>query len=195
MALVRQDSEGLFVIVGGWIARPPTPETTHLTALGMPRLRTRHAVGDTPHASHRGGTMARVGGEQWFIDREAGTRLSANRRPGAPVSPTPGLADNSLLVPTTAALEAIYVIANAITGDQFVVYAPGSHDERGMYTVAHVTGGTGGHAVPRIHLVHPDDIAAYATGAADRIRRGSHQHGVSVWLDRTTGTLHQHLAR
>ncbi|MEV6363167.1 hypothetical protein [Nocardia asteroides] len=98
-------------------------------------------------------------------------------------------------IPTTPALDAIYVIANAITGDQFVIYRLGSHDERGMYTVAHVTGGTGGYAAPRIHLVHPDDIAAYATGAADRLRRGSHGHGATVWLDRTTGTLHAHLSR
>ncbi|MCP2320953.1 hypothetical protein APR12_006343 [Nocardia amikacinitolerans] len=98
-------------------------------------------------------------------------------------------------IATTAALDPIYVIANAITGDQFVIYAPGPHDERGMYTVSHVTGGTGGYAAPRIHLVHPDDIAAYAAGAAERIRRGGHGHGVSVWLDRTTGPLHECLTR
>ncbi|WP_431969561.1 hypothetical protein [Nocardia sp. bgisy134] len=98
-------------------------------------------------------------------------------------------------IATTAALDSIYVIANAITGDQFVIYAPGPHDERGMYTVAHVTGGTGGYTAPRIHLVHPDDIAAYATGAVDRMRRGGHGHAVSVWLDRTTGPLHEHLTR
>ncbi|AVH20781.1 hypothetical protein GV791_30025 [Nocardia cyriacigeorgica] len=98
-------------------------------------------------------------------------------------------------IPTTAALDAIYVIANAVTGDQFVIYATGPHDERGMYTVAHVTGGTGGYAAPRIHLVHPDDIAAYAAGAAGRLRRGSHLHAVTVWLDRTTGPLHTRLAR
>ncbi|MGY1929535.1 hypothetical protein [Nocardia gipuzkoensis] len=98
-------------------------------------------------------------------------------------------------MPTTAALEPIYVIANAITGDQFIIYAPGPHDERGMYTVAHVTGGTGGYAAPRIHLVHPDDIAAYATGAADLVRRSGRGHGASVWLDRTTGPLREHLTR
>ncbi|RBO79814.1 hypothetical protein [Nocardia puris] len=98
-------------------------------------------------------------------------------------------------IPTTAALDSIYVMANAITGDQFAIYAPGPHDTRGMYTVAHVTGGTGGYAAPRIHLVHPDDIAAYATGATDRMRRGAHGHAATVWLDRTTGTLHAHLAR
>ncbi|MFC3966496.1 hypothetical protein [Nocardia jiangsuensis] len=195
MALVRQDSEGLFVIVGGWIARPPTPETTHPHALGLPRSDTELAVGDQPHASHSGGPTARVGGELWFIDREAPPHTPTNRPPVTPSSPTPALAHNALPVPTTAALDAIYVIANAITGDQFAIYAPGSHDERGMYTVAHVTGGTGGHATPRIHLVHPDDIAAYASGAADRIRRGSHGHGASVLLDRTTGLLHQHLTR
>lgn len=98
-------------------------------------------------------------------------------------------------IPTTAALDAIYVIANAVTGDQFVIYGPGSHDERGMYTVAHVTGGTGGYAAPRIHLVHPDDIAAYAAGAADRLRRGAHGHAATVWLDRTTGSFHERLTR
>lgn len=111
------------------------------------------------------------------------------------VPTTTGLASNATPVPTTTALDSIYVIANAITGDQFVIYAPGGHDERGMYTVAHVTGGTGGYAAPRIHLVHPDDIAAYATGAANRMRRGGHGHAVSVWLDRTTGGLHEHLTR
>ncbi|MGK8509618.1 hypothetical protein ACRS5S_16725 [Nocardia asiatica] len=98
-------------------------------------------------------------------------------------------------IPTTTALDAIYVIANAVTGDQFVIYASGPHDKRGMYTVAHVTGGTGGYAAPRIHLVHPDDIAAYAAGAAERLRRGSHGHAATVWLDRTTGPLHTRLAR
>ncbi|WP_043660427.1 hypothetical protein [Nocardia thailandica] len=96
---------------------------------------------------------------------------------------------------TTAALDSIYVIANALTGDQFAVYAPAPHDRRGMYTVAHVLGGTGGYAAPRIHLVHPDDIAAYAAGAADRLRRGSHGHAATVWLDRTTGALHERLTR
>ncbi|MEV0033365.1 hypothetical protein [Nocardia sp. NPDC050793] len=46
-------------------------------------------------------------------------------------------------IPTTAALDAIFVIANAVTGDQFVIYGLGPHDERGMYHVAHVSGGTG----------------------------------------------------
>ncbi|WP_227999108.1 hypothetical protein [Nocardia australiensis] len=108
---------------------------------------------------------------------------------------TTGPASKAAPIPTTVALDSIYVIANAITGDQFAIYAPGPHDERGMYTVAHVTGGTGGYAAPRIHLVHPDDIAAYATGAADRMRQGGHGHAVSVWLDRTTGPLHEHLSQ
>lgn len=98
-------------------------------------------------------------------------------------------------IPTTTALDPIYVIANAITGDQFAIYAPCPHDQRGMYTVAHVTGGTSGYAAPRIHLVHPDDIAAYATGATDRMSRGAHGHAATVWLDRTTGTLHERLTR
>ncbi|MGY2125917.1 hypothetical protein ACW9HJ_31115 [Nocardia gipuzkoensis] len=58
-------------------------------------------------------------------------------------------------IPTTAALEPIYVIANAITGDQFIIYATGPHDERGMYTVAHVTGGTGGYAAPEFTSCTP----------------------------------------
>ncbi|GEM29548.1 hypothetical protein NN3_05550 [Nocardia neocaledoniensis NBRC 108232] len=95
-------------------------------------------------------------------------------------------------IPTTAALDAIYVIANAVTGGQFIIYGPGPHDERGMFTVAHVTGG---YAAPRIHLVHPDDIAAYAAGAADKLRKGSHGHAATVWLDHTTGTLHERLSR
>lgn len=98
-------------------------------------------------------------------------------------------------IATTAALDPVYVIANTATGDQFVIYAPGPHDERGMYTVAHVTGSADGIAAPRIHLVHPDDIAAYAAGAADRLRRGAHGHAATVWLDRTTGTLHERLTR
>ncbi|MFD4439890.1 hypothetical protein ACFWPK_08930 [Nocardia sp. NPDC058519] len=71
MALVREDTEGLFVIVGGWIARPPTRETTNPRARGLPRAQTALAVGDRPRASHSGGATARVGGELWFIDRQA----------------------------------------------------------------------------------------------------------------------------
>ncbi|MGY0497463.1 hypothetical protein ACWZHB_03065 [Nocardia sp. FBN12] len=98
-------------------------------------------------------------------------------------------------IPTTAALDTLYAAANPVTGDQFVIYAPGSHDERGMYTVAHVTGSTDRLAIPRVHLVHPDDIAAYATGAVNRLRASHAGHTVSVWLDRTTGPLHEHLTR
>ncbi|WP_435593805.1 hypothetical protein [Nocardia sp. bgisy118] len=98
-------------------------------------------------------------------------------------------------IATTAALDPIYVIADTATGDQFVIYAPGPHDERGMYTVAHVTGSADGIAAPRIHLVHPDDIAAYATGAVNRLSLGEFDDAVTVWLDRTTGTLHDHLTR
>ncbi|MFF0531133.1 hypothetical protein ACFYT3_22430 [Nocardia amikacinitolerans] len=98
-------------------------------------------------------------------------------------------------IATTAALDPIYVIANALTGDQFVIYAPGPHDARGMYTVAHVTGGTGGYAAPRIHLVNPDDIAAYAAGAVNRLSLGEFDDAVTVWLDRTTGPLHERLTR
>lgn len=98
-------------------------------------------------------------------------------------------------IPTTAALEAIYVLADTASGDQFVIYAPGPHDERGMYTVAHVTGVTEGIAVPRVHLVHPDDIADYAHGAASRMRRAGSGDTVTVWFDHTTGALHEHLTR
>ncbi|MGW5917530.1 hypothetical protein ACWFPY_00935 [Nocardia fluminea] len=207
MALVREDTEGLFVIVGGWIARPPTPQTTHPRARGLPRAQTALAVGDRPRASHSGGHTARVGGELWFIDSEARPRTpahSASEPPGTPAPHTAdarvqtpaGLAPNRSPVPTTAALDSIYVIANAISGEQFVIYAPGPHDERGMYTVAHVSGGTGEiRRPPRIHLVHPDDIAAYATAAAERMRRAGPGHAVSVWLDRTTGPLREHLTR
>ncbi|GAB2694655.1 hypothetical protein [Nocardia thraciensis] len=83
MALVRQDSEGIYVIVGGWIARPLTPETTHPRALGFPRTATQLTAGDKPRASHSGGPTARVGGELWFIDRDAGTC------PSPPAPPTP----------------------------------------------------------------------------------------------------------
>ncbi|WP_280370755.1 hypothetical protein [Nocardia wallacei] len=86
MALVRQDSEGIYVIVSGWIARPLTAETTHPRALGFPRTGTKLAVGDKPRASHSGGPTARVGGELWFIDRESGTCPS----PAVPPSPPPG---------------------------------------------------------------------------------------------------------
>ncbi|MBW0275173.1 hypothetical protein ATM97_28655 [Nocardia sp. MH4] len=207
MALVREDTEGLFVIVGGWIARPPTPQTTHPRARGLPRAQTALAVGDKPRASHSGGHTARVGGDLWFIDRQARNRTpahSASEPPSTPAPHTTGsraqtttrLASNTSPVATTTALDSIYVIANAVSGEQFVIYAPGGHDERGMYTVAHVSGGTGEiRRPPRIHLVHPDDIAAYATGAADRMRRDGPGHAVSVWLDRTTGPLHEHLTR
>ncbi|MFF0492917.1 hypothetical protein ACFYTQ_28145 [Nocardia sp. NPDC004068] len=73
MPLVREDDDGLYVIVGGWIARPLTEETTHPRALGLHRPGTRFTVGDRPNASHSGGPIARVGGEPWFIDRAAGT--------------------------------------------------------------------------------------------------------------------------
>ncbi|PKV76770.1 hypothetical protein [Nocardia fluminea] len=98
-------------------------------------------------------------------------------------------------IPTTAALDTLYAAANPVSGDQFVIYAPGGHDERGMYTVAHVTGPTDRVAIPRVHLVHPDDIAAYATGAVNRLRDRHAGWTVSVWLNRTTGPLHEHLPR
>ncbi len=93
---------------------------------------------------------------------------------------------------TTAALEAIYAATNSVTGDQFVIYAPGSHDERGMYTVAHVNGPTDQIDIPSVHLVHPDDIAAYATDAMNRLRDRHAGWAVNV-RNRTTGPLHQHL--
>ncbi|MEV5832833.1 hypothetical protein [Nocardia sp. NPDC052112] len=97
-------------------------------------------------------------------------------------------------IATTPALDILYVIANTATGAQFVIYAPGSHDERGMYTVAHVSGSVDGLAAPRIHLVHPDDIAAYAAGVVNRMRDSECGHAVQVWLDRTTGPLRTRLS-
>ncbi|MFD4439889.1 hypothetical protein ACFWPK_08925 [Nocardia sp. NPDC058519] len=58
-----------------------------------------------------------------------------------------------------------------------------------------MTGSTDRLAIPRVHLVHPDDIAAYATGAVNRLRDRHAGHAVSVWLDHTTGPLYQHLTR
>ncbi|WP_280345214.1 hypothetical protein [Nocardia abscessus] len=66
--------------------------------------------------------------------------------------------------PTTAALSPIYEVKNPVTGDQFIIYAA---DDAGMFTVAHVIAPL---AAPRIHLVNPDDIAEYATGAVGVMR-------------------------
>ncbi|MFD3424477.1 hypothetical protein [Nocardia fluminea] len=98
-------------------------------------------------------------------------------------------------IATTAALEPIYEVKNTVTGDQFVIYAPGAHDDRGMYTVAHVTGTASAIATPRIHLVHPDDITAYATGAVDRMRNGHAGHAARVWVNLTTGPMRAQLPR
>ncbi|WP_157121020.1 hypothetical protein [Nocardia miyunensis] len=50
MPLVRQDSEGLYVVVGGWIARPLTAETTHPARwdIGAPEPDSPWAICPTP---------------------------------------------------------------------------------------------------------------------------------------------------
>ncbi|MFD3506047.1 hypothetical protein [Nocardia sp. NPDC058666] len=48
-------------------------------------------------------------------------------------------------------------------------------------------------AIARVHLVHPDDIAAYATDAMNRLRDRHAGWAVIVWLNHTTGPLHEHL--
>ncbi|WP_253784049.1 hypothetical protein [Nocardia amikacinitolerans] len=58
-----------------------------------------------------------------------------------------------------------------------------------------MTGSADRIAAPRVHLVHPDDIAAYSTGAVNRFSLGEFDDAVSVWLNRATGTLHDHLTR
>ncbi|MFF2085428.1 hypothetical protein ACFVVM_16765 [Nocardia sp. NPDC058176] len=96
---------------------------------------------------------------------------------------------------TSAALDLIYEVSNPATGDQFVIYAPSPHDERGLFTVAHLTGTETGLATPRIHLVDPDDIAAYARGAVERMRTGPAGHTARVWHNHAPAALRALLPR
>ncbi|WP_280316435.1 hypothetical protein [Nocardia wallacei] len=84
MPLVRQDRDGLYAIVAGYIVRPITSETRNSRALGYPRTGTRFAAGDRPNASHSGGPTVRVGGEVWYIDGEAVRHPAPPRPPSAP---------------------------------------------------------------------------------------------------------------
>ena len=88
--------------------------------------------------------------------------------------------------PTTAALTPIYEVKNPVSGDQFIIYAA---DDAGMFTVAHViTNGTLV-ATPRIHLVHPDDIAEYATGAVGAMRNRHAGFAAQVCTNRAPAPL------
>ncbi len=98
-------------------------------------------------------------------------------------------------IPTTAALEAIYVAANPVTGDQFVIYAPSPHSDETMFTVSHVTGNATRLAAPHIQLVHPNHIAALASAAVRRMRADHAGHAVEVWLNCAPGTLRDRLPR
>lgn len=62
MTLVREDKYGLYVKVGGYIARPQTSRWT----TGYPPPTPTCMKGDHVRASHNGGPTARVDGQMWF---------------------------------------------------------------------------------------------------------------------------------
>lgn len=62
MTLVREDKHGLYVKVGGYIARPQPNRSTQGYEIPKPTCR----AGDHVRASHNGGPTARVDGQVWF---------------------------------------------------------------------------------------------------------------------------------
>lgn len=67
MAVVQEDRKGVFVRVGGHIARPLTPENRPPRAAGYPNVETVHRPGDRVRARHQDSSIATVGGEMWFM--------------------------------------------------------------------------------------------------------------------------------
>jgi len=76
--LIREDADGLYANVGGWLVRPPR-NRIGLGPRAIP-AGTKHEVGDHVQASHSGGPLARVGGEQWWIERESDATIAAREK-------------------------------------------------------------------------------------------------------------------